>query len=94
MAYTSIPHPFSSQGQERFLLCKHSLEETAGQGGNGGESNPQCSEIKLLISKATVLGCLTFAVRNDVCAEFNTRRVLSHSSAEGGSFSVLALNSV
>ena len=30
------------------------------------------------------VGCLSFTVQNDVCAEFNTRRLFS--SAEGGNF--------
>ena len=32
------------------------------------------------------VGCLSFTVQNDVCAEFDTKRLLSHSSSEGGKF--------
>ena len=31
-------------------------------------------------------GCLSFTVQNDVCAEFDTGRLFSKSSAEGGKF--------
>ncbi len=31
-------------------------------------------------------GCLSFTVQNDACAEFDTRRLFSHSSAEAGKF--------
>lgn len=34
----------------------------------------------------TSLGCLTFTAQSDVYAEFDTRRLLSHSSAEGRKF--------
>ncbi len=32
------------------------------------------------------LGCLRFTLQNDACAEFDTRRLFSRSSAEGGKF--------
>ncbi len=33
-----------------------------------------------------LLGCLTLTVQNEVCVEFDSRWLSSHSSAEGGKF--------
>lgn len=40
----------------------------------------QYEKCALLI--VTLLGRLSFTVQNDVCAQFDTRRLISHSSAE------------
>lgn len=41
---------------------------------------------KTYLPAETSLGCLTFTAQSDVYAEFDTRRLLSHSSAEGRKF--------
>lgn len=74
--WSSHPSHFQGCGSKTSLSLKHFLEEIAGQGGQGRGLNSQHSEIKLFICKVVVLGCLTFTGQNDVCAEFNIRRLL------------------
>ncbi len=42
---------------------------------------------KLIFLIVPSLRCLSFSVQNDVCAVFDTRRLFSHSAAEGGKVS-------
>ena len=41
---------------------------------------------KCVFLLVTSVRCLTFTVQNDVCPEFDTRRLFSYSSAESGKF--------
>ena len=44
------------------------------------------SSLKCVFVFVPALGCLSFTVQNDVCAEFDTRSLFSYSSAESGKF--------
>ncbi len=44
------------------------------------------SNEKCVLLIATSLGCLTFTVQNDLCAEFDDRRLFSHLCVEEGKF--------
>lgn len=46
-----------------------------------------------LLFFCTALGCSTFTMQNDVCAEWEMSRLLSNSSAEVGNFPLLHLES-
>lgn len=54
--------------------------------------SPSTQKVVLLI--VTSLGCSIFIVQREACAEFDTRRLFSHSGAEvkEESFSALTLN--
>lgn len=45
---------------------------------------PLLSEKKNVLLIITSLGCLDFTVHNLLCAQFESRRLFSHSSDEGG----------
>ena len=47
---------------------------------------------KIALFIVSSVACLSFTVQNDVCAEFDAIRLVSHSSAEEESFSELIEN--